>query len=559
MENSNAPKRFYLKWPWNVLVYVLLALVLNILSIPVILALNAWNKKQQPDGPEEGYCLQRTRRRLSCLLWALLLLFLAVVFLGVFFYQLPMEKSDWDTSDTVIFYISAPVGLLFAAACVYMAYIGIRDAFFPEKSALAKSIRAQLPRPEEAPPVKELFAMVDQDIQKNGIWFDRIAVGREWVFGDEVSLLSRIRAIFDRDEIVSRGSGKNRHHTRVIELYILDDRKHAQISTLRHPKELSMLIDCLKLRAPDALFLPYRQYHSYLSMSDDEWGEVEREYCERKTRREIQTARTAQTHENQSMTLSTTFAGVTSRVTADLIRQTLQDAVELAQYQDEAFFDLTPSRPFERDGVRYSLMQCAVFGSQLDENREPVEGLWIYLVLVPVPGPDGKPVRNSMELSCTQEQAEHILLDWLQEEVPDLRNWAEIDLSGMQVQYTKRQDSAQSYPPKLLLVSASGAAQSHQRFTREDVEVGAEGIMDGSYRQVDLTLPGGYLWIRVIAGDRTDDRCTVTATRADADKLRFFTTKCAARQAASWLVDYYDGSFRPGGSDWKDTTRKMTK
>ena len=511
---------------------------------------------KQPDSPENGYCLQRTRRRLSCLLWAVLFFFLAFIFFGSFFYQLYMDKSDWDTMDHVLFYLSVPAGLVFSAACIYMTYIGIRDAFFPEKSTLAKSIRSQLPDPDKAPPVKELFAMVDKDIKDNGIWFDRIAVGKEWVLGDEVSLLSRIRAVFDRDEIVSHGSGKNRQHTRVIELYILDDRKQAQISSLQNPRELPMLIDCLKLRAPDAVFLPYQQYHNFLSKSADEWEKLEQEYRSRKEQRESQATQTA--YENQNMTLSTSFAGVTSRVTADLIRQTLQNAVELAQSQDEALFDLIPSQPFVQDGVPYSLLQCAAFGSQLDENQNRIEGLWIYLVLVPASGPNGRPVRNSMELSCTQEQAESILLAWLQGEVPDLRNWTEIDLSGMQITYTKRQTD-QSYPQKLLLMSASGAAQSHERFRREDVEVGADGILNGSYKQVDLTLTGGYLWIRVSVDDGKYDSCTVTATWPDGDKLRFFTTKCTARQAKCWLIDYYDGNFRPGGSGWKDITSKMTK
>ena len=61
-------KRFYLKWPWNVIVYILLAAVLRIFAIPLILLILWWNKKQQPDGPEEGYCLQRTRGRLTGLI-----------------------------------------------------------------------------------------------------------------------------------------------------------------------------------------------------------------------------------------------------------------------------------------------------------------------------------------------------------------------------------------------------------------------------------------------------------------------------------------------------------
>ena len=47
-------KRFYPKWPWNVLVYITLVVLLRIFSIPLILLIMWWNKKQQPDGPEEG-------------------------------------------------------------------------------------------------------------------------------------------------------------------------------------------------------------------------------------------------------------------------------------------------------------------------------------------------------------------------------------------------------------------------------------------------------------------------------------------------------------------------
>ena len=66
-------KRIYLKWPWNVIVSILLAAALRIFAIPLILLIMWWNKKQQPDGPEEGYCLQRTRSRLIGLVPAALL------------------------------------------------------------------------------------------------------------------------------------------------------------------------------------------------------------------------------------------------------------------------------------------------------------------------------------------------------------------------------------------------------------------------------------------------------------------------------------------------------
>lgn len=71
---ETSKKRFYLKWPWNVLVYIILVVLLRIFAIPVILLIMWWNKKQQPDGPEEGYCLQRTHGQLTGLIWAALCL-----------------------------------------------------------------------------------------------------------------------------------------------------------------------------------------------------------------------------------------------------------------------------------------------------------------------------------------------------------------------------------------------------------------------------------------------------------------------------------------------------
>lgn len=66
-------KRIYLKWPWNGIVSILLAAALRIFAIPLILLIMWWNKKQQPDGPEKGCCLQRTRSRLIGLVPAALL------------------------------------------------------------------------------------------------------------------------------------------------------------------------------------------------------------------------------------------------------------------------------------------------------------------------------------------------------------------------------------------------------------------------------------------------------------------------------------------------------
>lgn len=118
----------------------------------------------------------------------------------------------------------------------YLAYTGLRDAFCPEKSRLAQSIRDQLPYPEEAPPVKELFAMVDEDLCRNGQWFGKLAVGSEWVLGDEAVMISHIRGAFWQDQIRTRRSGNRVSTTRILELWILDNRQQCHSTAFRLPK-----------------------------------------------------------------------------------------------------------------------------------------------------------------------------------------------------------------------------------------------------------------------------------------------------------------------------------
>ena len=67
MESKGNPKKKrYLRWPWNVLVYILLVVLLRVFAIPFILLIMWWNKKQQPDGPEDARPVRNTasRRRL---------------------------------------------------------------------------------------------------------------------------------------------------------------------------------------------------------------------------------------------------------------------------------------------------------------------------------------------------------------------------------------------------------------------------------------------------------------------------------------------------------------
>ena len=80
-------------------------IALRIFAIPVILLIMRWNKKQQPDGPVEGYCLQRTRGRLIQLLWAAIVL-LAVAALSVYLVTSWMEGGP-ERGYTCLLYTSA--------------------------------------------------------------------------------------------------------------------------------------------------------------------------------------------------------------------------------------------------------------------------------------------------------------------------------------------------------------------------------------------------------------------------------------------------------------------
>ena len=290
--NKKGGGRFVLKWPLNWIVCGLFVAAagyfIGYLWSALLAALFLWWQKKQNPGavPQGGYCLDRTRKRLARLVWALLYLLFALAGGVVFYMQLQEDRSAWEISDWAFTVFSAGAALVFTALGLYEAYTDLRDAFFPAKSRLAQSIRSQLPYPDEAPDVSELFAMVDKDIQENGQWFDRAAVGKQWVFGDDVTSVDRIRVVFGRDEIVRHHHNGRTQTSRTVELWILDDRRQAQCTALRNFKELQPLMDCIRLRAPDALYRPYSEYAGYCGKSDEEWQALEREYRQRRAQRE---------------------------------------------------------------------------------------------------------------------------------------------------------------------------------------------------------------------------------------------------------------------------------
>ena len=290
---ETSKKHFYLKWPWNVIVYIILVVVFRVFAIPVILLLVWWNKKQQPDGPEDGYCLERTRGRLIGLIPAAAFggggaLALWFFYLGQ---TLPEEVERLDDKMRIFYYLCPFLGTGAVLIGIFLAYRSLRDALYPEKSALAQSIRDQLRYPDEAPPVKELFAMVDQDLKQNGQWCGKMGIGKEWVLGDVVSAISRIRGVFSRVERHTHHAGQRTRVTYTYEIWIVDDRQQRQVTSFKSEKQLEEAIDCLRHRAPAAVFGRYdsKEYNDLVNTKEEmEQYLQERAYQQRKAQLEQQ-------------------------------------------------------------------------------------------------------------------------------------------------------------------------------------------------------------------------------------------------------------------------------
>ena len=532
-------KRGFLRWPWNVVIYILLVVVFRIFSIPIILFLMWYQQKNNPHGIAEGYCLSRTRKHLSWLLWSLLLLFLSVCLAVYFLDGMQTDRSAWGTNDYVKLAISAGGTAALAAAGLYMAYAALRDTFFPARSALAQSIRSQLPYPDEAPEVAKLFDMVDSDLKANGQWFGPVGIGKEWVLGDAANRIDRIRGIFVVDQLRVRSSGGRTQSSRTLELVLIDNRWQKTVTAFRDPGDLQAAADCLALRVPDARRGKNDQYAGFLQMDESQREEFERDFRQKQNRRASAQVLQESMNGSQDMILKLPNGDVTSRVSVSLAEDTLKRCLA----GEETGFELTPTRPIEGEGRAFRSLCCRVWTEA--ESAPEVE-----LMLT------GEEESSALVLTADDRRAEEILRKWLRREAPDLTGWRPRQV------YTAPEPSrpqARSSYAKLSLLYASGAAENHTTFTQEDIRLAAEGIVDGTYQLVDLTHPNGYLWIRVTAGDRNDARCTVEATRPGGPELEFYMTKMPPRRAAEWLTGYPGGDYLPGGSEWKNITKQMKK
>jgi len=464
---------------------------------------------------------------------------LAVLFLlvgmscGVYFAaELAEDKTDWGVEEYAALVIGGGVCAAGILGGLYEGYTDIRDAFFPEKSRLAKSIRAQLPYPEEAPEVGELFGMVDRDIRENGQWFDRVAVGREWVLGDDVTAVSRIRVVSGRDEMVQRHTNGRTQTSRIIELHILDDRRQVQVSDLRNPNELSALLSCLKLRAPEALFVPYKAFSGYCSKSEEEWNDLEREYQGRLSERTLRAREReyAASHSNSDFVFDGLDGRRTSRFDQRTIAEELSGLTEGGRPIGLEVLNPVPVPGFSAGGLAGLYVSILDGGLFLTAKLQLSGGAYFF-----------------------GRAAEEWEVRDLFSELLERRQFPALDSRWMPLEQVDQTRTRQ----KKLVYSDKLTTREFTSFSRRDVELAGENLARGTYTAVALYAGARYLYLQ--AGDKTDGRITVNASRPDPDELRVFEIKCTDRQARAWLLEMNDGTFAPDFSQWKDITRQLRK
>lgn len=518
----------FLRWPWNVVIYALLLLALRLFAVPIILALLALQRKNNPHGAAEGYCLSRTRKQLSQLLWAILALAGSAGLFCMLAAGLTLDRVDWEPMDYATLAFCGIGGPLLLAVGIYLGYTAVRDAFFPEKSALAQSIRNQLPYPEEAPPVERLFSMVDADLQENAQWFGPVGVGKEWVLGESANRIDRIRGIFVVDELHQHQTQTGTRTSRNLELVLIDNRWQRAVTSFRDRQELQAAADCIALRVPDAKRGRNGENLTFWNLDETAREDFEREFRRKQSRRASERAqRELWDNVPQDTILRQADGQTTSRVTVSRIEEQLRTCLD----RGEGRFVLTPNRPIEATGKAFRAMHVRVTGGSVQLLAELSEK----------PG-------FALAKTAEEREAQTILTGWLRRNAPDFSAWELRPLHDPSARQSAPPPSRTSHA-KLSLVYASGAAENHTTFTDEDVRLAAEGIVDGSYQLVELTHPAGYLWIRVAAGNRSDGRCTVEASKPGGEHLEFYTAKMPPRKAAAWLTEY--PRSLPGGEGWK--------
>lgn len=391
-----------------VAVCVGLGFVIGFLWSILLLVLAVVLIKKVNKGPVDGYCMAHLRKKLPLALVGLLFILAGAG--GAVYAWFMYNETPVEWANVIGGAVAAVLGIV---AGVYQTFTVLRDACFPEKSALAQSIRSQLDYPDEAPGVVELFSMVDSDIAQNGTWFGPLAVGREWVLGDEASRLDRVRGIFYLDKTERHHTSNGTKTSRILQLILLDDRRQTQTTDFSQPDDLEGAFLFLKERLPDAFYGTKQQMDSLVSQTQEEWHQTEADFEKRRT--ESENDRNDFTKQ-QNTILRRADGEVTSRITPELLRRTLD---ECQKSREEVFF-LEATRPVFIGKTAYIELECTA-GTVMGEE--------VCLLLKQAPQAPGNAPAQGVRIFASREKALRLITDWLRREEMDLSQWTPVSLA----------------------------------------------------------------------------------------------------------------------------------
>ncbi len=89
------------------------------------------------------------------------------------------------------------------------------------------------------------------------------------------------------------------------------------------------------------------------------------------------------------------------------------------------------------------------------------------------------------------------------------------------------------------------------------MELAAQNIVDGKYRQAILWLPPRLVFLD--AGTKEDARVTIQIALPKNGAFRTYREKTTGRQAADWFVSCLDGKLPQGFERWKEVTKEWEK
>ena len=168
--------------------------------------------------------------------------------------------------------------------------------------------------------------------------------------------------MFSRVERHTRHAGKRTQVTYLYEIWIVDDRRQQQVTSLKSKREVEDAMDCLRRRVPAAVFGEYnsREYNDLIYAKEEEQQYAqERAYRNRAAQFEEQNRR-EQEQRAQNQVLTLPDGSVTSRITWDTIHQLLRQP---DQTGETAPFQLVPGVPFQGQGRTFSRLVCLAGGT----------------------------------------------------------------------------------------------------------------------------------------------------------------------------------------------------